>query len=107
MTYYKTPENEIYAFDKGQADLAARKITELGLIEVTEAEAAAIANPPPSAERMTQAAIAQLLAKLGATDYKAVKAAEKGRALEETDPEMARQRQSWRDEINALRGETQ
>lgn len=62
MNYYKTESNQIYAYDDNQMEWVAanNKIKELKLTAITEAEALALSNPPPSKAERTERALAEL-----------------------------------------------
>lgn len=64
MSYFKTPQNEVYAYEDEQMEWVAEhnKIAELGLTEISEAEAMAITNPPrPLTEEQIRAAIDRVI----------------------------------------------
>jgi hypothetical protein len=62
MNYYKTADNQVYAYEETQMDWVKEnnKVAELKLVEISESEAAAIANPPPTKEQRIEAAVAAL-----------------------------------------------
>lgn len=61
MKYYKNKKNDIYAYDEDTAkDFLASKIKELSLVEITEDEAKAILNPPPTEAELAKQAKAQI-----------------------------------------------
>lgn len=60
-------------------------------------------EPEPTEEEIKAARIAELKAKLSATDYAVIKIAE-GAATKEDYADLIAQRQAWRAEINELEG---
>ena len=51
MQYFKDTANNVYAYDEGEEEFILE-----GLTEITEKEAIAIANPPPTREELIAAA---------------------------------------------------
>ncbi|MDR2153063.1 MAG: DUF4376 domain-containing protein [Helicobacteraceae bacterium] len=62
MNYYKTIDNRVYAYGDDQMQWVAdnNKIAELGLTPISEAEALAITNPPPTKEQRIAREIAAI-----------------------------------------------
>ncbi|QTL41811.1 tail fiber assembly protein [Xenorhabdus budapestensis] len=52
MKYFKSPENQVYGYESDTPD----DWIKAGLIPITEAEADAIANPPPTPAQLQQRA---------------------------------------------------
>jgi hypothetical protein len=62
MKYFITPDAQVYAYEDNQMDWVREnnKIAELKLTAISEAEANALINPPPSKEELLQQALSLL-----------------------------------------------
>jgi hypothetical protein len=93
MKNYKNSNNQVFAFTN---DEEMQKYAKEPLIPITDEEAFAIANPPPTEQELAQARIAELQQKLRDTDYVTLSDYDKDK------PEILADRKAWRDEIRQL-----
>lgn len=78
MKYYKDENNQVFAFESdGSQDAFIGK----NLIAITEAEALAITNPPPTPEELQEKTNAEARTYLASTDWYVVRFAETGVAI--------------------------
>lgn len=78
MKYYKDKQNIVYAFesDGSQDDYIGEH-----LIQISESEAMAIVNPPPTPEQLQSKTNAEARAYLASTDWYVTRFAETGVAI--------------------------
>jgi hypothetical protein len=91
--YYKNSNNQVFAY---RDDEEMQKYAKEPLTPITDEEAFAIANPPPTEQELTQAKIGKLKQLLDESDYKVLPDYDK------TDEAIIADRQAWRDEIRQL-----
>ena len=73
MKYFKDTNNQVHGIEEGFEHFLPS-----GCIEITEEEADAIANPPPTAEELQAQKNAEARAYLASTDWYVVRKAETG-----------------------------
>jgi hypothetical protein len=93
MKHYKNGNNQVFAFE---SDEQMQEYAKEPLILITDKEAFAIANPPPSEQELAEQRIAELKQLLLDSDYKVLPDYDK------TDESIIADRQAWRDEIREL-----
>ena len=108
MKYFKDKQNQVFALEDAdilpvmETDDQGNKIEKPSpwvkddWTEITEQEATAIANPPPTEQELAQQRIVELQQKLRDTDYVGLQDYDKDK------PEILADRQAWRDEIRQL-----
>lgn len=96
MPYYKDLSGKLHFLDSADFE----HLLPEGCVEITEAEADAIANPPPTAEQIKATRTAQIKAALIELDFKSI------RPLREGDAEMVAsfkaQAESLRKQLESL-----
>ena len=95
MKYYKDTNNKVHVLD----DDRFTNLLPKGLVEIDEAEAIELQNPPESPEQRKEKRINFLKQSLTETDYIALTDYDKEK------PDLVKQRQMWRDEIRKLENE--